>query len=409
MGTKEILKKFDGQISLSVDIMMNEKNFDRYLCLSAHFVDEKWELKKQQVYFRSLEDTNDLLPEDEDWGIFSSLKKWGIEDKVSTLTMTNDGVYDELAGFVKGRIQEKKELQLDGQLFRVYCCGKLIGEMVNGAFQKIQDIINKVDPLYPVANLPLWYLTSSKLKEALELWSKGEFSSVDETFYEVPSAEEWKKVEGVCKVLESVYMVSNALFETKDLTANVYLYRLDELRDVLTQMHNDSDSFTRKIAEGMLSKLDKYVNNMFLHLAIAAVLDPRLKMQFVDTVWSKVKGAEGGSRVAAVSEAIHKLFDKYSLDVQMNNHPSVGSDLDLYLGEAVVPWSQSCTALAWWKTAAARYPTLSKMARDFLAIPFSIATSYEAFYIEPRPAKKNLVGLEPGLANALLFARSRLV
>ncbi|TQE02765.1 hypothetical protein C1H46_011594 [Malus baccata] len=132
-------------------------------------------------------------------------------------------------------------------------------------------------------------------------------------------------------------------------------------------------------------------------------------MQFVDTVWSKVKGAEGGSRVAAVSEAIHKLFDKYSLDVQMNNYPSVGSDLDLYLGEAVVPWSQSCTALAWWKTAAARYPTLSKMARDFLAIPFSIAISYEAFYIEPRPAKKNLVGLEPGLANALLFARSRLV
>ncbi|KAB2599256.1 hypothetical protein D8674_009527 [Pyrus ussuriensis x Pyrus communis] len=54
--------------------------------------------------------------------------------------------------------------------------------------------------------------------------------------------------------------------------------------------------------------------------------------------WACSKGAEGGSRVAAVLEAIHKLFDKYSLDVQMNNYPSVGSDLDRYLGEAVVPW-----------------------------------------------------------------------
>ncbi|CAL8991055.1 unnamed protein product, partial [Prunus brigantina] len=137
-------------------------------------------------------------------------------------------------------------------------------------------IINKVHGLSSsVKSLPLWNHTVFDLQQALKLQAMGEFSSekiID--FHDVPSPEEWQKVEGVCKIVGSVYEVSNALFETKHLTPNVYLYHLHELHEILTKMSTDSDSFIRTIAEDMLNKFVKYWDNMFLLLAIAAVLDP---------------------------------------------------------------------------------------------------------------------------------------
>lgn len=69
------------------------------------------------------------------------------------------------------------------------------------------------------------------------------------------------------------------------------------------------------------------------------------------------------------------------------------SDLVRYFGEPVLPWSQDFDVLTWWSTASLKYPTLTRMARDFLAVPLSTATSYEAFYTKPKPVDEQLVGL----------------
>ena len=58
-----------------------------------------------------------------------------------------------------------------------------------------------------------------------------------------------------------------------------------------------------------------------------------------------------------------------------NDDRSCKSDLDLYLEEPILPWS----VLLWRKDNCSKYSYLSKMARDFLAILFSVASSYEAY------------------------------
>lgn len=255
----------------------NVRNFCSYdyVCLSAHFIDENWKLRKWVLYFRCLWDPS--VNCSEDCGMFKSLEA------------------------LETHVQEKKELQLSGQLFNVYCFGEIISQMVEDAFRKISDLIDRVGELYSLKPLPLWYLTSSNLKQALELWSMGEFSSKDATdFYDVPSPEEWKIVEGVCKIVDSIYEVSNALFQTKHLTANVYLYHLHELREILSQMSSESEGFIATIVQDMMKKFDKYWDHMFLLLAICAVLDPRFKMKYVEFMRSKVKGGDGSSQVAAV-------------------------------------------------------------------------------------------------------------
>lgn len=76
------------------------------------------------------------------------LEGWGFGNKVSTVTMTNadhgDCPCPELIEFVKTHIQEKKRLEVSRQLFQVYCCGEMISLMVQDAFDKIKDSIDKI-------------------------------------------------------------------------------------------------------------------------------------------------------------------------------------------------------------------------------------------------------------------------
>lgn len=171
-------------------------------------------------------------------------------------------------------------------------------------------------------------------------------------------------------------------------------------------------------------------------------------MKYIEFVCSKVKGRDGNSQVAAVLGAIRKHFDEYVIRfpekenfmsdssssnsnseghspspahvnhifgvlkdyyqfIQSSNQPAKKTDLDCYLEEPILPWSQDFSALTWWRTTGAKYPTLSKMARDFLAVPVSLATSYEAsFYTEPRPVNEHIIRLKPDLGNALMCTRS---
>lgn len=185
---------------------------------------------------------------------------------------------------------------------------------------------------------------------------------------------------------------------------------------------------------------------MFLLLAISAALDPRFKMKYIEFVCSKVKGTVGNLQVAVVLGAINKLFDEYVIGfpekwnficqssssdsdsegespagrvkhtfsvvqdyqqfLQLSDQPAKKSDLHCYLEDPVLPWSQDFDVLTWWSTAGANYPILSRMARDFLAIPVSVATSFKAFYTEPRPADGRVVCLKPELMNALVCIRS---
>ncbi|CAL2226594.1 unnamed protein product [Prunus armeniaca] len=303
METKKILGNFDGQISLSVDILRCESYFDPsccgdYLCLSAHFIDENWELKKWVLQFSCISvsvsgPSDDSLHKYEDWGILRTLEDWGIENKISALTLKNDNCNNELVEFVKRRIQEN-----NGKLLRVYCCAEMISVMVQDAFDKIEDIAHKVR----------------------QSWSTKDVLGSNDV---VPSPEEWKKVE--------------------------------------------------------------------------------------------VKDRNGNSQVAVVLGAIHKLFDEYVVRfplqdyqqfIHLNDHSKEKSDLDCYLEQPVLRNGKNFNALAWWRIAGIEYPTLSRMARDFLAIPVSLASKIDAYYTVPKPADDHLVWLKPDLMNALMCTRS---
>uniref|UniRef100_A0A5B7BMW0 Putative zinc finger BED domain-containing protein RICESLEEPER 2-like n=1 Tax=Davidia involucrata TaxID=16924 RepID=A0A5B7BMW0_DAVIN len=442
---KQILRNLDGRISLSVDILRHERRcgYDyHYLCVKAHFIDDTWKLKNWILNYFRIWYPNEMATDE---AIQKSLSDWGIESKISTITMGNDDLHDDITEIVKDHIHGKNELQLNACLFRVYCCADILSQMVKDAYEEIDDAIFKIRQIvYWGKSLPLWVITLEMLQEALTLESKGEFYSSDEyEDYDIPSPDEWNRVRGVCKLVESIYNVAHMLFDMKHSTAPMYLHNLGELQASLTRESVSCDSFVSTLAQKMLEKLDKYWKDMFLVLSIATVMDPRCKMKFIEFSLSRCEGSDHDSEVTIVLEAIRRLYNDYvtpisereycvsdasssdsdeeghqdSEDVTIkwlqeydqfiqSNHKPPKSELDLYLEEDVFPWSQDFNALSWWRVNSHKYPHLSKMARDFLAIPISLATSFEAYYTTQRQAEERVISLGRDITNALMCTQS---
>lgn len=200
-------------------------------------------------------------------------------------------------------------------------------------------------------------------------------------------------------------------------------------------------------------RLGKYWKNVFVLLGIASVLDPPYKMKYIEYLCSKCEVIDGSSEVALILDAIHNLYDGYVTndlekedpmddsdssnleeeeeeeeeveeilrsEEQGSSNPSwvqdynqfikIGdkppkSDLDWYLEEPVITWSQDLNALKWWRAKSPKYPTLSKMVRDILAIPTSVATSDGAYCTEPREPNLDRLGRGRDLQNALMCTR----
>jgi hypothetical protein len=448
---KQALADFDGQISLSVDVLKTPA-CNEYMCLTAHFIDDGWEVKKWVLSFCRVWEVD----EDVSKMLLKCISDWNIENKISTITMKNNSDYDALVKILKHRVQEKKKLQLNGQLFRVYCCADILCSIVMDALDEIQEIIGEVLDLVACGRqTPFWHLTYHALKEVSELNSMGEFFKDEYHGVEIPPNDVWNKVGGVVKLIGSVHNVAKSLFETKYATTNNYLHNLQDLRASLIPESMSSDSFIKPIAEKMLQKFDKYWNDMFLLLALTTLLDPRFKKKYFEFSSLKYEDSDGKLQVTAVLDAIQTLYDEYATTIDESEKSmskssayfegedgdgpcpksrrveegcdsskdgfdwvqeynqftqSKGrcpkSELDFYLEDPVIPWIEDFDLISWWRASSSKYPTLARVARDLLAIPISVVTSYDAYLTTAREVDLGLLSSGRDIMGALMCTRS---
>ena len=82
------------------------------------------------------------------------------------------------------------------------------------------------------------------------------------------------------------------------------------------------------------------------------------------------------------------------------------SELDSYLEEDCMPDSSDFDILSWWKMNKARYPLLSEIAKDFLAIPISTVASESAFSTGGRILSPHRSRLHPDTLEALMCTQN---
>ncbi|KAL9427876.1 hypothetical protein AB3S75_029959 [Citrus x aurantiifolia] len=199
----------------------------------------------------------------------------------------------------------------------------------------------------------------------------------------------------------------------------------------LLGFERSEDDHVRKIAlEAREIFVSKYWMKYELILVIAAVLDPRFKMDIVQSWYKEIYASAAHTHLEKINGEFNGVYNEYAkgsgksrsgdgsssmsfklLDamgrpctlshgVFDDGIASPKSELDCYLNEPKFPRVEEFDILAWWRVNTPKFPTLARMARDFLAMPISpsAATAYACFSKEAKDI------FDTGLDNDLITA-----
>lgn len=345
LSQKQKLSDFIGEtpgaVNLTVDLWSSNQSVG-YAFVTGHFVDKDWNLTRRLLNVAVVDspDSDSAL----DKPVAACLYEWKLEGKISSLTVSqslvNKTSIDNLRGFLSVRNQHV----LNGQLLMGKCFARLLSSMAQDALaaEQLQVSIKKVrDSIkYVKGNetcvdrfdeLKRQFPTSSSYKDLLidnqtrwdtsynmllaacehrQVFSKLESCHPD---YKISiSPEEWRKIESLCSCLKVLYEASNVLTGANHLTANDLYHEMTNLQLGLSHAAMDEDLDVRNLANPLSEKFDMYWRGCFLVLAVAVVLDPRFKMQDIESTFTKSYGEDAEKWIKTVDDAVRDLYLNYS-------------------------------------------------------------------------------------------------
>ncbi|XP_020106127.1 zinc finger BED domain-containing protein RICESLEEPER 2-like [Ananas comosus] len=243
------------------------------------------------------------------------------------------------------------------------------------------------------------------------------------------ASKDWADVKALTEILEVLYHTMEKFPAVEKPTSNLYFNEICGIHLLLKTWRTSSSPVVASVASQMLKKFEQYWDSTGMVMAFASILDPRYKMKSVEYFFKLIYNEqyEVKTKIESVHKSFNSLYNEYAVRLasssknqaflcyvgnssgctMSSNYENGGesktissitlsdaqrgldqylqetssgqpmkSDLDMYLEEAVYRPKEGLPdnfdILGWWKSFAAKYPVLSLMARDILAIPVSI-------------------------------------
>lgn len=284
----------------------------------------------------------------------------------------------------------------------------------------------------------LWNSTYSMIRTCLDY--KEVFLKLKEKeslYTSAPSDKEWDLAADVCGRMKLFYRAAKMFSGSKHISSNNYFLKLCEIKEALSKWIASPDLATKQMASLMFSKFEDYWNSVHVVLAIATVLDPRYKLKLVQYFFIVIYGSNSWLEVERIRKCCSDLFEEYRarfgfvsestktppLEIEESSHlaqydlfvrrnkpnnvsRSTLSELERYLEDPVMPRDEDFDALMWWKNNGTKFPILKAMARDFLSIPISVATSDNAFRFDGRVVPSSRSGLDVDTVETLMCSHN---
>jgi hypothetical protein len=257
--------------------------------------------------------------------------------------------------------------------------------------------------------------------------------------YMCPTHHDWTFATTVCEKLEIFYELTMLFSGTKYVTANLFFPKVCEVKLKMNNWGHDENEIIRKMSAAMIAKFDKYWTDIHGLMAVAVILDPRLKMTMLHACYIALFGEEvaeqhisnahelltelmkhyqvkepefvtssssGSSTVSAA--AVLSIFKTLAANKKTTTFVRSKNELDRYLEEETLPnyENDNFDILSWWKLEGTRYPTLRLVARDILAIPITTVASESAFSTSGRLLSDHRSRLTPKMLEALMCSQS---
>ncbi|CAA6658762.1 unnamed protein product [Spirodela intermedia] len=300
-----------------------------------------------------------------------------------------------------------------------------------------------------------WQTTFLMLETALEY--RDVFTHLpgfDRSYSLPPSAADWDAVQAIVDCVSLFHEATSRFSCSKYPTINFFFVDLCSLYVKLKEWCNSPSPCIQSMAAKMFERFANHLNGLNLLLVLGSILDPRFKMKSVDYLFGQIYFDNFSERIYDVQEAFLKLYKAYSAqyervvmsqasETSANNESPCGEhqpgrsvqpsskntldfmrkglgrllletslvqprklDIDLYLEEdVIVSDDDHFDVLKWWMQHAERYPVLSMMARDILAVPVSVAASKSASGPKNMVVDHHLRCLDPHAAQSLLCAQ----
>ncbi|KAK3204680.1 hypothetical protein Dsin_018726 [Dipteronia sinensis] len=430
---------------------MNDEEFGGFTWLTVCFIDDDWKLKNKMIAFKRIEEGQNAVK-----CLKNVLLEWGIDNNISSMVKRDyndryDNVRENWFSSQRSLLFNSKLLCFDyledisdSYLILQYLAKRSLHDRVSKIFNYITETPSK-NETFRIAIDRAKSLSKEVTDVVIPTKLELEKNRPQVWFYD--------QNDGFVSVLENVLGLKRAFFELEDMdhyfkSINLTQVEWDQTRafyecyedfsdvsffrhwfyyrtanmyfPVLCSLYTKSLLLVKKLKNGFYLNEDKCLkfteamNNHWresnLVLAVAAVLDPRFKMDIVKHWYRKIYGDEWESQLTIFTNYFTGVYNEYakgtnnfkscnsgseetnsSVTYEMldpsgkpskssrdpNHVQSLNFELHLYLKEVKFPLIKDFDILKWWQGNIRYFPTLARMARDFLSI--QIAPSFEPY------------------------------
>ncbi|CAD6262098.1 unnamed protein product [Miscanthus lutarioriparius] len=381
---KKFLKEHCGRVSLATDTWTSNTN-QNYMCVTAHFIDNDWKLHKKIIGFFLVEGHRG---EDIGKSLENCLAAWGI-DKFFTITVNNDSANNDAIKYMRRVLNESNGSIAKGEYLHMRCAAHIVNLIVSEGLKEIDRSVVRVRAAVKFVKGETSRL--AKFKKCAELAKQYEKAferySDEDPYYKldlndekdgpgVPEKSDWDNARKMAEFLEHFYELTLRVSVTSCPTSNTYFHEIGELLLLLQEWCHSEDRLCSEVEyRNMYAPSD----NAPQQPTETQEPPPESKRSFKSIIAEKMR-KRGGANATTKSE-----LDKYFSED--NEEDNEGFDI-----------------LKYWKGNARRFPILSRMARDLLAIPISTVASESAFSTGGRVLDDFRSSLTPTMVERLICA-----
>ncbi|KAK4858944.1 hypothetical protein QYF36_024229 [Acer negundo] len=399
-------EKLPCRLSLMIDT--NSSIFKECIFFSVHFIDDDWKLKKKIISLKCIGGNitfTEILK--------NVLSEWGIDNDISYMVLDYyTYVYVLSSNERENGFSSQGSLLFNGKLFCIpdFETISLINSeyMQNIFYDRMKEIYKYIEGNgnFPIAidrarslgkKVTIEFIPTEQDLVDMETDDLVEIGfGLKEAFFELEkmdiefksinlTKEEWDLIPSCVKYHFYLIETANMYFPW---LCNTYTISLEVVKLKPSICEDKRYLFIR---DGMKCWYDDN-----LVLAVAAVLDPRFRLNIVKHWYKKMYGDECDARLAKFMDYLTSVYNEYATEyateyafpyemLDPSGKPCEFShdhrqppniELHLYLEDLKFPLIRDFNILDWWQSNDQYFPTLAEMARDFLSIKITTPTPY---------------------------------
>jgi hypothetical protein len=412
---KQIYEDLDCKVSFTTDCWTSP-NMIAFIGVTAHYIDTDWNLQAHTIDFKHLPGIHSGYALRSTFE--SVLRDFGLENKTLGITLDNASNNDSFV----------KELSSgSGTSFKSFhhirCFAHVLNLGVQAALNVLRDdfaslrlVIKKVrsSPQYfmkfkelqigtdlkPILDVPTrWNSTADMLERALKLKDPLiAFSSIFDSGKKASEAtlslptNSWINFERLLEYLlpfrKVTLKICGDINPSLSMVVPLYNKLMEHLKTWMEKTDPEEPLHRSTIITN--AKIIDYYDLTSDCYTISTVLDPRFGLDYykLDTTDKK----DSHEDVFAIVNAVYLSFycpagiqplpndenDDFFF-TRRSKTPHAGKEFELYCTDDDRPGDEIKDVLAWWKAKSKKYPNLSRMARDYLAIPATSTSSERLF------------------------------